>query len=62
MVAQGSSSNRRLAYLEKLIKGLSLGFDARQLLTEIWADLMSRNSELGKVFVESRSGALRCYD
>lgn len=51
---RGSSSNRRLAYLEKLIKGLSLGFDARQLLTEIWADLMSRNSELGKVFVESK--------
>ena len=51
---RGSSSNRRLTYLEKLIKGLNLTLDARQLLADIWTDLMSRNSELGKVFIESR--------
>ena len=51
---RGTSSNRRLAYLERLIQRLKLSIDARQLLGDIWSDLSSRNSEWGKVFSDSK--------
>jgi ATP-dependent helicase YprA (DUF1998 family) len=50
---RGHSSNRRLAFLEKLVKKLNLVMDARQLLTDIWRELISRNSKWANIFVET---------